>query len=71
MSADVRAVESENREQLMAVWLILSCFGIMFAVLSWLQEAAILPSSDELGVWKGVLAVLTGLVLYWSLARKI
>ena len=71
MSADVRAAESDNREQLMMIWLILSCFGIMFAVLSWLQEAAILPSSGELGVWKGVLAVLTGLVLYWSLARKI
>ena len=42
----------------------------MFAVLSWLQEAAIIPGTDTLGVWKGVLAVGTGSVLYWTVARN-
>jgi len=43
----------------------------MFAVLSWLQESGLLPPADELGFWKGLLAVLTGLVLYWIVARNI
>lgn len=61
----------EYRARLLFFWLILSSFGIMFAVLSWLQEANIIPPSTELGPWKGVLAVLTGLILYWLVARDI
>ena len=53
------------------IWLVASAFGIMFAVLSWLQESGLLPPADELGFWKGLLAVLTGLVLYWIVARNI
>ncbi len=62
---------TENRERLLVVWLIASAFGIMFAVLSWMQESGILPPADELGAWKGLFAVFTGLVLYWIVARNI
>ena len=61
----------EARERLLVIWLVASAFGIMFAVLSWLQESGLLPPADELGFWKGLLAVLTGLVLYWIVARNI
>ncbi|MBJ23258.1 MAG: hypothetical protein CMB64_01175 [Euryarchaeota archaeon] len=64
-------VAPENREKLLIIWLILSSFGIMFAVLSWMQEAKLIPSSEEMGLWKGVLALLTGFVLYWSIAYNI
>ena len=43
----------------------------MFAVLSWAQEASLLPPADELGAWKGVIAVVTGLILYWLVAKDI
>ncbi len=62
---------SENRERLLVVWLIASAFGIMFAVLSWMQESGVLPPADELGAGKGLLAVFTGLALYWLVARNI
>ena len=62
---------TEARERLLVIWLGASAFGIMFAVLSWLQESGLLPPADELGFWKGLLAVLTGLVLYWIVARNI
>ena len=62
---------TEARERLLVIWLVASAFGIMFAVLSWLQEPGLLPPADELGFWKGLLAVLTGLVLYWIVARNI
>ncbi|OUV72737.1 MAG: hypothetical protein CBC83_06040 [Flavobacteriales bacterium TMED123] len=50
------------------IWLILSSFGIMFAVLSWIQDIAEL--SILVGYRKGVLALLTGLLLYYFLAKK-
>ena len=62
---------TEARERLLVIWLVASAFGIMFAVLSWLQESGLLPPADELGFWKGLLAVLPGLVLYWIVARNI
>ena len=62
---------TENRERLLVVWLMVSAFGIMFAVLSWMQESGILPPADELGAWKGLFAAFTGLVLYWIVARNI
>lgn len=51
-------------------WLILSSFGIMFAILSWLQE-----SIDQInflldGPKKGILAFFFGLLLYKYLAKK-
>ena len=43
----------------------------MFAIISWIQEASLIPNSEELGVWKGVIAFVTGLILYWFLAKEI
>ena len=44
------------------IWLLISGFGIMFAVLSWLQESQILVL--EAGSIKGFLALITGILLY-------
>ena len=49
------------------IWLQLSGFGIMFAILSWLQEASIL--SKDIGGYKGIIAVITGLILYYVVAK--
>ena len=66
----MRGLNSEKRENLLVFWLIISAFGIMFAVFSWLQEAEIIPSASELGAWKGAFALITGLFLYWTVARN-
>lgn len=42
----------------------------MFAVLSWMQESELLPDTETMGPWKGVLAVGTGAILYWTVARN-
>ncbi len=62
---------TEQRQRLLVIWLVASALRIMFAVLSWIQESGILPPASELGAWKGLIAVLTGLVLYWIVARNI
>jgi len=49
------------------IWLLLSSFGIMFALLSWLQESGILPA--DLGSLKGILALFTGTVLYFIVPK--
>lgn len=64
-------MQDERRERLLVLWLLASAFGIMFAVLSWIQEAGLLSPADELGGWKGVLALATGFLLYWLVARQI
>lgn len=46
------------------IWLFVSAFGIMFAVLSWLQEAHIIPDANTLGFLKGIFAIITGFLLY-------
>jgi len=46
------------------IWLFISSFGIMFAVLSWFQESNILCPVEELSWLKGLLALLSGLILY-------
>ena len=51
------------------IWLFLSSFGIMFAILSWFQESGLIDS--DLGFKKGLLAVLFGLVLYLFLPSKL
>ena len=56
---------AKKREFYLIIWLILSSFGIMFAILSWIQEAGYLPDVKSLGMWKGVIALITGLILYW------
>tara|TARA_B100000768_G_C11114181_1_gene304648 strand:+ start:368 stop:547 length:180 start_codon:yes stop_codon:yes gene_type:complete len=50
------------------MWLIISAFGNMFAILSWLQESDIL--SDEIGWLKGLYALITGTIAY-LIIRKI
>ena len=44
------------------IWLFISGFGIMFAVLSWVQESQLLLL--ETGSLKGFIAVITGFILY-------
>ena len=44
------------------IWLFISAFGIMFAVFSWIQESELL--SSELGWVKGLLALISGFLLY-------
>lgn len=46
------------------IWLFISAFGIMFAVLSWLQEARVIPDPNTLGFLKGIFAIITGFLLY-------
>jgi len=46
------------------IWLLLSGFGIMFAILSWLQESNLLPSVNSLGAEKGLYALISGFILY-------
>jgi len=50
------------------LWLLLSEFSIMFAILSWLQDSGILfsePSSN-----KGILALVPGSISYLLIAKK-
>lgn len=49
-------------------WLFISSFGIMFAALSWLQEAGVISNAD--GWWKGGLAVICGAVLYFLVPSR-
>ena len=51
------------------VWLYLSAFGIMFAILSWCQESGLLYKN--IGYGKGFLALITGTLLYYFIGRKI
>lgn len=51
------------------LWLLLSGFGIMFAVLSWLQESNIM--SGELGSLKGFFALVSGFILYVICRKKL
>jgi hypothetical protein len=51
------------------IWLYLSAFGIMFAILSWCQESGLL--SKDIGFGKGFLALLAGSALYYLVGKKI
>ena len=51
------------------LWLLLSGFGIMFAILSWIQESSVL--FPETSVTKGIVALITGSILYLVVAKKI
>ena len=51
------------------LWLLLSGFGIMFATLSWLQESGVL--FPEPSITKGIVALITGSILYLLVAKKI
>ena len=50
------------------LWLLLSGFGIMFAILSWLQDAGII--FPEPSATKGIVALITGSILYLLIAKK-
>ena len=50
------------------LWLLLSGFGIMFAILSWLQDSGVLFSQPN--TTKGVVALVTGSTLYLLIAKK-
>jgi len=49
------------------IWLYLSSFGIMFAILSGIQEGGLLP--DHMGWGKGFFACVLGAVLYAAIPR--
>jgi drug/metabolite transporter (DMT)-like permease len=49
------------------IWLYLSSFGIMFAILSGVQEGELLP--DHMGWGKGFFACVLGAVLYAAIPR--
>lgn len=51
------------------LWLLLSGFGIMFAIFSWLQDAGVLFL--EVNSTKGIMALIMGSILYLIIARKI
>ena len=53
------------------IWKILSSFGIMFAVLSWMQESNIIPNVQNFGYNKGLYAVISGLILYLIFRKNI
>ena len=53
------------------IWLFISAFGIMFAILSWLQESQIIPDSNSLGALKGYVAFFIGLLLYLVFRRSL
>jgi hypothetical protein len=50
------------------LWLLLSGFGIMFAILSWLQDSGVLFL--EHSPTKGIVALITGSILYLLIAKK-
>ena len=52
-----------------ALWLFLSSFGIMFAVMSWIQDSELDKGMLD-GTYKGVAALITGALLYHFLAKK-
>ena len=52
-----------------AIWLFLSSFGIMFAVMSWVQDSQLDGGLLE-GPNKGFAALITGVLLYHFLAKK-
>ena len=49
------------------IWLYLSSFGIMYAILSWLQESGIIPT--DIGALKGLGALITGTILYFTVSK--
>tara|TARA_Y100000739_G_C20517889_1_gene422677 strand:- start:551 stop:733 length:183 start_codon:yes stop_codon:yes gene_type:complete len=52
------------------IWLLLSSFGIMFAVFSWIQESTCFMDDLLIGYRKGLLALLLGFFLYFFIAKK-
>ena len=59
-----------NKKYLTNIWLILSAFGIMFAVLSWIQDSNIINPNILHGSNKGWIALVTGSLLYRYVAKE-
>jgi hypothetical protein len=57
------------RGMLWEIWHYISAFGVMFAVLSWLQESSVLPDHKDLKGWKGLIAVITGAILHFIMPQ--
>ena len=55
-------------KRLKTSWLLLSSFGIMFAILSWFQESNII--SDDLGFYKGLIALILGIILFFVVPNR-
>ena len=55
-------------ERLKTSWLLLSSFGIMFAILSWFQESQFL--SNDLGFYKGLFALILGIILFFLIPNR-
>ena len=50
------------------LWLLLSGFGIMFAISSWLQDSGIIfPVQNSA---KGIFSLISGSILYLIIAKK-
>jgi len=55
-------------KRLKTFWLLLSSFGIMFAIISWFQESNII--SDDLGFYKGLIALILGIILFFIVPNR-
>ncbi len=60
--------DRKDNEPMRRFWMFISAFGIVFAFLSWFHEA--LLAGDSI-LWKGPLALVLGLVLYWLFVDKV
>jgi len=52
------------------VWLYISSFGVMFAVLSWFQESGVLAPVTQLEWEKGLMAAVLGIPVYYFIALQ-
>ena len=53
------------------IWLLLSSFGIMFAIFSWMQESNLIAGVDTLKWQKGIYSLLAGVILYYFIANRV
>lgn len=53
-----------------SIWLILSSFGIMFAVFSWAQDSFLFLEDILSGTRKGFFAIISGFILYYYVAKR-
>ena len=53
------------------LWLLLSSFGIMFAIFSWMQESNLIAGVDTLKWQKGIYSLLAGFILYYFIANRV
>ena len=60
--------ENNKKETARRIWMFISAFGIVFAFLSWFHEA--LLAGDSI-LWKGPLALILGLALYWFFVDRV